>query len=172
MRMSAALSLGLLALTAPAEAAERLVGKTLICRSVGGRLPAGWHSMMYLYVTPTNLFKQEAVKAPSGELDTGGSSAMGAVYEWNKSHSGNAGIVTFRTHATKGAGRLSFETKSRIPQTNGAIIDAAQKGTAQFNGKMWVVTTEQRQSSPHGPVFVPFSRESFRCQVKEGRHLL
>jgi hypothetical protein len=174
MRVCALIGLGLIALTATAEAAERLVGKTLVCQSVGGtHVVTGWRSMVYLYVTPTNMFKQEAMRDPAGKITPGGV-AMGTVYDWNKSHSGNAGNVTFRSYASKGVGRLSFDTKYRVPEalSDRVTMDVAQKATAQFDGTTWTLTIENRQSSPHGQVLVPFTRTSYRCQVKEGRHLL
>lgn len=155
----------------PAEAVDqRLVGNTLVCQSRGS---GGWRSMTYIFVTANQMFKQDAMKSPQGTVESGGSST-GAVYEWNKRTSGTAGVVTFRTYATKSVDKLSYETRYRVPNalSDRVTMDVVERGTAQPHGSNWILSVHRLQSSPDGPVNVPSHQETYRCQVKEGRHLL
>jgi hypothetical protein len=130
--------------------------------------------MTYIHVTATHIFKQDAIKnAKTGKINGGGSST-GAVYQWNKRTSGKAGVVTFRVYATKGVGTLSYETRYRVPNTlsDNITMNVVEKGLAELQGMNWTLVVDRWQSSPDGPDAVPHLRESYRCQVKEGRHLL
>ena len=156
-------------LAQPAPADEGLVGNTLVCEAVGGH---GWRAMTYVYVTPTHMFKQDATKDQYGKV-SGGGSAMGAVYQWEKRSSGKSGVVTFRTYATKAVGTLSYETRYRVPNTlsDNVTMDVVERGSALLQGSNWVLLVDRKQSSPNGPVTVPNHRETYRCQLKGGRHL-
>lgn len=130
--------------------------------------------MTYIYVTATQMFKQDATKETKTGTVSAGGSGTGAVYQWNKRSSGKAGVVTFRTYATKGVGKLSYETRYRVPNTlsDNITMDVVERGSAHLQGSNWVLVVDRKQSSPNGPVAVPSHRESYNCRVSQGRHLL
>ena len=170
MRGYAIVCIALIGIAQPAVADEGLVGNTLVCEAVGGH---GWRSMTYIHVTATHMFKQDATKETrTGRINAGGS-ATGAVYQWNKRNSGSAGVVSFRTYATKGVGKLSYETRYRVPNTlsDNVTMNVVEQGQAELQGSNWVLVVDRKQSSPNGPVTVPNHRETYRCQLKGGRHL-
>lgn len=170
MRKYAALWIAALTFVPPALAVDQtLVGNTLVCQATS---QGGWRQMTYLYVTATHMFKQDATKDPSG-LISGGGSSTGAVYQWNKRTSGTAGVVTFRTHATKGVGTLSYETRYRVPNalSDSITMDVVEQSSARLRASSWSLVVDRKQSSPNGPVAVPHQRQTYRCQVVPGRQL-
>ena len=159
------------ALVTPAEAIERLVGSTLICRQVSAKAWSAAGTLMnsqfllelyreeiYLYVTSTHMFTQQVtVETKTGKI-TGGSAGIGLVFEWGRAYSGSTGKgLRFRTHATKEVGKITSEAKYRVTNAlaDKATIDVVQKGTVEFNGTDWVLSTEHRQSIPNAQAAVP-----------------
>lgn len=179
-----ALPLVIIALMHTRAMAEELDDSTLTCVSVRDRFNHGaipersdFRGMKLLYITKKNMFTQSATKnMETGEIMGGGASSMGAVFEWNKIKSGNAGLrVKFKGFATRGAGKISYELEYTVKNTlaDNVNMTVAEKGEIYRDANGWQMFSESKQSLPGGRQAAIYNQQSwFKCELEQGRHLL
>jgi hypothetical protein len=184
--MKGAILLMLAALVLPvgARAEDALTGNTLICQSYKdvynhGAVPEriDWRSVRHVYITATNMFTQNAMKEiKTNTVHGGDAKAMGQVYEWDKRKSGQAGLrASYRSYASRSVEKISFELEYTVKNTlaDDVTMNVAEKGEIFREGGEWRIFSEAKQSLTNGRRPAIYNTQSwFRCELKEGRHLL
>ncbi len=179
-----ALPLAFIALMHTGALAEELDDSTLTCVSMRDRFNHGaipertdFRGMKVLYITKKNMFTQSATKnMTTGEILGGGASSMGAVFEWNKVNSGNAGLrVKFKGFATRAGEKISYELEYVVKNTlaDNVTMTVAEKGEIYRDSNGWQMFSESKQSLPGGRQPAIYNQQSwFKCELEPGRHLL
>ena len=153
-----ALPLAFIALMHTGALAEELDDSTLTCVSMRDRFNHGaipertdFRGMKVLYITKKNMFTQSATKnMTTGEILGGGASSMGAVFEWNKVNSGNAGLrVKFKGFATRAGEKISYELEYVVKNTladNVTMTVAEKRG--DLSGLEWLANVFGVKTKP------------------------
>lgn len=147
-------------LSSKADEMASLMGNTLICTSTTQP-----NSVWMLYVTRERSFAYHSYK--------GKRSQFGQIYEFGKQYKGKSGKNSYQSAGELYSNGLILKM-TVVNRTcgicDGKTIMQADEIRVEAKTGQWHATRNYRQWFPDGtPVAVPSGRETYRCEVAQGR---